>query len=49
MPKVSKLENLQQDYTIRKFGRKPDPGQFVAQLSKSDVKIFRAPAIAEVR
>lgn len=49
MPKVNTLENLQQDYTNRKFGRKPEPVQFVEQLSNIDVKIYSAPSIAEFR
>jgi Thymidylate synthase complementing protein len=49
MPKVNKLDNLQKDYTIRKFGHKPGPMEFVEQLSNIDVKIYSAPSIADFR
>ena len=49
MPKKDKIENLQKDYTIRKFGKKPGPIEFKEQLSNIDVKIYSAPSIKEFR
>lgn len=49
MPKQDKIDNLQKDYTIRKFGKKPGPIEFKEQLSSIDVKIYSAPSIEEFR
>lgn len=49
MPKVSNLPGLQKDYTIRKFGQKPGPLQFVNQLESIEVKLFECPTPEQFR
>jgi hypothetical protein len=49
MPKKDKIDNLQKDYTIRKFGKKPGTIEFKEQLNNIDVKIYSAPSIEEFR
>lgn len=49
MPKVDKLENLQKDYTVRKFGKTPEPIAVVDKLRSMQVKIYGAPSIEEFR
>lgn len=49
MPKVDKLDNLQKDYTIRKFGREPAAIDIVEQLNNIDVQIYSCPSIEEFR
>jgi len=51
MPKVhkSKMPHLQKMHTELKFGKKPEPLQFMNQLECIDVKIVHAPTVAELR
>ena len=51
MPQVlkSQMPQLQPMHTQLKFGKKPDPIQFMNQLSAIDVQIVHAPTVAEFR
>ena len=51
MPKKhkSEIKNLQPMHTKLKFGQKPQPIEFVNQLSNIDVQIVHAPTVAEFR
>ena len=51
MPKVHKsnMPHLQKMHTQLKFGKKPQPIEFVNQLEAIDVQIVHAPTVAEFR
>ena len=49
MPKVTTLDNLQKDYTVRKFGNGAVEVEFVSKLDAIDVQIYNAPSIEEFR
>jgi hypothetical protein len=51
MPKVNKTQmpHLQKMHTTLKFGKKPEPIEFVNQLENIDVQIVHAPTIPEFR
>jgi len=51
MPKIHKndMKNLQPMHTTLKFGKKPEPIQFMNQLECIDVQIVHAPTVAEFR
>lgn len=49
MPKVNKLDNLQPDYTTRKFGKKLSKGVYVNHLRAIDVQIVSAPTAEEFK
>lgn len=49
MPKVDKIDNLEEMHTTKKFGQPLKPSEFVEQLNAIEVDIVHAPTVEQFR